>query len=173
MIKLKYLLQIVTVLLLTICFSISRLTAYVDEIRITPVVKAVEKAKTAVVNISTHEQVYERTNPFSGFGRDPFFDRFFNDFFDYGYQRKSVRTHLGSGVIIDSRGYVLTNWHVIKNSPELAVVFKPARGVELRKDLAFAARVVKFDEVTDLALLQIKKGPRDLSTLNLGNKSSI
>ena len=50
--------------------------ADVDDIRITPVVKAVENSKGSVVNISTHEQVFERSNPFSPFGSDPFFDRF-------------------------------------------------------------------------------------------------
>gem|GEM_PF-4067757 len=78
-----------------------------DDLRRTPVVKAVENTKSAVV---------------SSRQRDPFFDRFFDNFFDDRYHmQESVRTHLGPGVIIDARGYVLTNWHVIEKASAISV----------------------------------------------------
>jgi serine protease Do len=124
-------------------------SAFVDDLRRTPVVKAVENTKSAVVSISTHEQVYERANPFSSRQRDPFFDRFFDNFFDDRYQLKeSVLTHLGSGAIIDSRGYVVTNWHVIEKASAISV--------RTDEDKEYEAVIVGADSKSDLAVLRIK-----------------
>jgi len=76
---------------------------------------------------------------------------------------------VGSGVVISSQGEVLTNWHVLQGAKQLAVVFKPQRGVEVRKDLAFAASLIKRDQVADLALLKIQAPPQNLRVLPLGN----
>jgi len=119
-----------------------------DSIRVTPVVRAVNNVKTSVVNISTFEQVFERKNPFSSFGRDPFFDRFFNDFLDNSYNKKSVRTHLGSGVIINSEGYVITNWHVVERASTITVTTLDEK--EFHVDLVGA------DPKSDIAVLKIK-----------------
>lgn len=122
---------------------------FVDELRRTPVVKAVESAKTAVVSISTHEQVYERDNPFSSRRRDPFFDRFFENFLDDRYHmQESVLTHLGSGVIIEARGYVLTNWHVIEKASAISVTTDD--------DKEYKAVLVGADRKSDLAVLKIE-----------------
>jgi Do/DeqQ family serine protease len=144
---LRYCRFLIAFLILLFAFKIPTPGAYVDEIRITPVVKAVEKSKAAVVSISTHEQVYERANPFSSFGSDPFFDRFFKDFYDNRYQNKSVRTHLGSGVIIDSRGYVLTNWHVVEKASSVTI--------STSEDKEFEAALIGADPKSDLAVLLI------------------
>ncbi len=123
--------------------------AFVDDLRHTPVVKAVENTKSAVVSISTHEQVYERDNPFSSRRHDPFFDRFFENFMDDRYQiKESVRTHLGSGVIIEARGYVLTNWHVIEKASAIAVTTDD--------DKEYKAVLVGADRKSDLAVLKIE-----------------
>ncbi len=121
---------------------------FVDDLRRTPVVKAVENTKSAVVSISTHEQVYERDNPFSNRRSDPFFDRFFENFMDDRYPMKeSVRTHLGSGVIIEARGYVLTNWHVIEKASAISVTTDD--------DKEYKAVLVGADRKSDLAVLKI------------------
>jgi len=75
---------------------------------------------------------------------------------------------LGSGVVISSQGSVLTNWHVIQGASRIVVVFKPQRGAEVKKELAFAAMLVKGDPVADLALLQISTPPAPLSVLPVG-----
>ena len=84
-------------------------------------VKAVQETKAAVVNVSTYEKVKERVNPFSGYTGDPYFDRFFDNFMEPRYENKSIRTSLGSGVIIDEKGYLITNWHVVQNASTIKV----------------------------------------------------
>ena len=63
--------------------------------RESPVVKAVRKIGPAVVNISSRQEVRQRTNPFSGFSGHPFFDSFFKDFFDPDFERHYQRASLG------------------------------------------------------------------------------
>ncbi len=137
---------------------------YVDDIRVTPVVKAVKSTQKAVVNISTHEQVYERTNPFSSFGNNPFFDRFFNDFFDQGYRKKSVRTHLGSGVIIDERGYIVTNWHVIEKAASITITTEDEKEYE--------ASLIGADPKSDLAVLKISS-QKNFTKVPLGTSDNL
>jgi S1-C subfamily serine protease len=76
---------------------------------------------------------------------------------------------LGSGVVISDQGEVLTNWHVIQGASRIAVVFKPRKGVEIKKELAFAAMLMKIDQVADLALLKIQAPPQNVSALSLGD----
>ncbi len=112
------------------------------------VVKAVKKVSPVVVNISAEIEIRHRSNPFSGFGMDPFFDSFFRDFFDPGYERRYKRTSLGSGVIIDGkRGFILTNEHVIEKTGKISVVLKDGR--------EFEAQIVGADPDSDLAVLRI------------------
>ncbi len=112
--------------------------------RETPVVRAVAKARGAVVNIRT-EQVLRRDNSPFGFG-DSFFDQFFR-----GLLPPSSRTSqsLGSGVIIDKQGYVLTNAHVIAKASRIFVAL-PDREDEIE------ARLVGADQRLDLAVLRIE-----------------
>lgn len=84
-----------------------------------------------------------------------------------------TKNGFGSGIVISTDGEVLTNWHVIQNETHAAVVFKPQKGVAVRRDLAFAARLIKVDQVADLALLQILAPPPDLPVLSLGDLTEV
>src|SRR5208283_4006301 len=64
---------------------------------------------------------------------------------------KVTDSALGTGVIIDPAGYVLTNWHVINGFQAAIVIFKPAVGTEPDKDSAYGVNVVATDKVADLA----------------------
>ncbi len=101
-----------------------------------PVVLAVQKALPAVVNINT-EQLAER------YGRDPFED-LFRQFF--GEPRRGVHS-LGSGVIVDEDGWIVTNYHVVRRASKIRVTM--ADGTD------YEARLVSGDQKNDLALLKI------------------
>ncbi len=129
------------------------------------VVKAVRMVSPAVVNISSEYEVKKYTNPFSGYGIDPFFDSFFKDFFEPGFERKQKRTSLGSGVIIDGeRGLILTNEHVITKSEKITVVLKNER--------KFDAQIVGSDSDFDLAVLRINSNKK-LSAIEMGNSDNL
>ncbi len=116
--------------------------------RQSPVVQAVSRVSPAVVNISSSYEVRKRSNPFSGFGFDPFFENFFRDFFDPRFDRRYKRTSLGSGVIIDGkRGFVLTNAHVIERAGTIKIVMQDER--------EFEAQIIGADPDSDLAVLKI------------------
>ncbi|MBT8338676.1 MAG: Do family serine endopeptidase [Desulfatitalea sp.] len=127
--------------------------------RRTPVVTAVDQVGPAVVNISSEYEVHNRANPF---GVNPFFDNFFNDFFD---TRPQKRVSLGSGVIIDGkRGFVLTNAHVIDGAAAIRVTLKDERH--------FDVTVVGSDPDSDLAVLRIdSKG--SLPAVAMGDSDQI
>ncbi len=146
-------------------FQSAPTTSLAGKERENAVVKAVRKVSSAVVNISSEHEIHERTNPFSGFGLDPFFDSFFKDFFDPGYERRHKRTSLGSGVIIDGkRGFILTNEHVIEKTGKIAVVLNDGR--------EFEAQIVGADPDSDLAVLRItSKEP--LPNIEMGNSNDL
>ncbi|MBW1759504.1 MAG: trypsin-like peptidase domain-containing protein, partial [Deltaproteobacteria bacterium] len=129
------------------------------------VVKAVRRVSPAVVNINSEYTVRDRTNPFSSFGSDPFFDSFFKDFFDPGFERKYKRTSLGSGVIIDGKeGYILTNAHVIEKTGTIKVVLKDER--------EFEARIIGADPDSDLAVLRIHS-KTSLPAIEMGSSDDL
>jgi S1-C subfamily serine protease len=80
---------------------------------------------------------------------------------------------LGSGVIIDSRGYVLTNWHVISGHRYAAAILKPSTAAEISDPRTYVGEVVSQNSVVDLALIKIDKAPADLQAIPLGNMSDI
>ena len=128
--------------------------------RRTPVVIAVEKVSPAVVNINTEEVVRQRANPFSGLG-DDFFDQFFQDFFPpQDYKRQS----LGSGVIINQKGYILTNEHVILRASTIKVTLSDNR--------EFDAHLVGADSRSDLAIIKIDSD-KPLPFAQMGASSDI
>ncbi len=103
-----------------------------------------EQVLPAVVNISTRTRVTVQRHPLLD---DPFFRRFFDLPDD---QRRERKKHsLGSGVIVNAtRGYILTNHHVIEGADEITVT--------LRDQRQFSAEVVGADPEVDLALLRVK-----------------
>jgi Do/DeqQ family serine protease len=106
---------------------------------------AAESVK-AVTNISA-TQYAER--PYSPFANDPFFRRFFGADDPFG-GRSRRELSLGSGVIVSSDGYVLTNLHVIGGErPGAEVMVALADKREVR------AEIVGFDDLTDIALLRL------------------
>ena len=67
----------------------------------------------------------------------------------------------------------MTNYHVIRDAKRIAVVFKPERGVEVRKDLAYGAVPIKVDEISDLAMLKVEAPSRLLHPLSMGDISKL
>jgi serine protease DegQ len=103
---------------------------------------AARKAMPSVVNISTSKEVKLRRHPFMD---DPIFRRFFGDQLDGETQRTSS---LGSGVIVGSEGYILTNHHVIEAADEIEVAFNDGRQAR--------AKLVGADPESDLAVLKVE-----------------
>ncbi|MFP8967106.1 trypsin-like peptidase domain-containing protein [Pokkaliibacter sp. CJK22405] len=103
---------------------------------------AVEQAAPAVVNIYT--RTYQKV-PVHPLLNDPLFRRFFN--LPDSPTRDRIQSSLGSGVIIDSKGYVVTNHHVINNADEIKVALRDGREAD--------AKVIGSDQDADLALLKI------------------
>ncbi|MDF9409336.1 MAG: putative serine protease HtrA [Pelotomaculum sp. PtaB.Bin013] len=123
----------------------------------------VSRVSPAVVRIDTTEQS-------SGSGNlDPFFnDPFFRQFFGNQNLMPSqprVSRGLGSGFIVSSDGYILTNEHVINGADAIEVTLAG-------QDKAYPARKVGSDKDLDLAVLKIDAGA-ELPTVPLGNSDSI
>ncbi len=133
-----------------------------DPARRSLVVQAVERASPAVVNVSTEEVVERRSSPFP-FPEDPFFEEFYRDFFD-PRPRRFTRTSLGSGVIVDADGTILTNEHVVLRASRIRVALADER--------EFTARLVGADADSDLAVLRIDAG-RDLPYVALGRSHDL
>ena len=137
-----------SLLLGTILLNASFGFAHQEANRRTPLVRAIEKVGPVVVNINTEEAPSERRNPFRNFGGGQFgngiFDRFLQDLMpNFNQQRRS----LGSGVIINSRGYILTNEHVIGKAVRIKVTLIDKR--------EFDAHLVGADRKSDLAVIKI------------------
>jgi S1-C subfamily serine protease len=111
-----------------------------DPVLADPVVTAVQKVLPAVVNISTEQLV---TRQF----RDPFED-FWRQFFGQPRRPESNGGQsLGSGVIVDEDGWLVTNWHVVRRATKIHVV--------LADNTKYEARYVSSQGANDLALLKI------------------
>ncbi len=133
--------------------------------RETPIVRAVKRVAPAVVNINSEYEVRSRRSPFSGFSTDPFFDSFFKDFFDPGFERRYKRTSLGSGVIIDGkRGFILTNAHLIERTGTISVTLMDER--------EFKATIIGSDPDSDLAVLRVDSRER-LPSVEMGNSDDL
>jgi Do/DeqQ family serine protease len=122
-----------------------------------PVVK---RAAPAVVNITTRR--VQRTIP-SPFANDPMFRRFFGD--QMPGMGEKVQNSLGSGVIVDAGGIIVTNFHVIRGAEEIVVSLADRR--------EFEASVLRADERTDLAVLRIDAGAERLPFLEMKDSDDV
>ena len=127
---------------------------------------AVAKAEPAVVSIQTTKEMPNELHPLL---QDPFFKFFFNDPYGNDNQSKNnlpkqLQQGLGSGVIINKKGYVLTNNHVIKDAKSISVKLPDGRTSE--------ATVIGSDPTTDLAVLKVNN-LKDLPEIQLGSSENL
>ncbi|MFQ5723332.1 MAG: Do family serine endopeptidase [Terriglobia bacterium] len=127
------------------------------------------KVEPAVVNIRTEAVVRNEGRRRLPPGSPDPFREFFDRFFEFGPQERFQENSLGSGVIVDEDGYILTNYHVIQLGGRLADQIEVSlAGV----DETYPAEVVGFDQETDLAVLKIDAG-RKLPAAKLGNSDAV
>jgi len=126
-----------------------------DEIRLSyaPVVKRVAPA---VVNVYA-ARVVENRPMFD----DPIFRRFFGG----GGRHEQVQRSLGSGVIVDPAGLVVTNFHVIENADQVRVSLADKR--------EFEADIVLKDQHSDLAVLRLKDARERFAAIDLGDSDAL
>ena len=125
-------------------------------------VSVAERVRPAVVHIGTVQVARTRRAPAvpGPFADDPLFKDFFDQFFGRGPGRREEfhQPGLGSGVIIDKRGYVLTNLHVVRGADGVTV--------RLASKEEFRGRIVGTDAKTDLAVIRFEPGvPLTVATL--------
>jgi len=82
---------------------------------------------------------------------------------------KVSETSLGTGAILDSSGYVLTNWHVVSGYQSGIIFLKPAHGTDPPEGSAYGLRLIAVNKQADLALVKIEKPPVDLVGVKLGD----
>ena len=105
-----------------------------------------ERLMPSVVNISTTTTVTTNTNPFPGFQFPP--GSPFEDMFkEFGTPQKRKSAALGSGFIIDAKGIVITNNHVIQDAEDIVV--------RVGGDKEYKATIIGADPLSDIAVLQI------------------
>jgi serine protease Do len=124
----------------------------------------VKQDSPAVVNIATTQVIErrsrQRVNPDQN---DP--GDFFDHFFQFPDQGPVAERSLGSGVVVDEKGFILTNYHVIEQATKIQV--------KLPNDSTiYTAKVVGTDQDTDLAVIKID-ATRRLPTARLGNSDGV
>ena len=122
------------------------------------VVEAVERVSHAVVAISTEEKVRQRV--FTGDDAESFF----RDFFEPKYRDSMETTSLGSGVLIDDQGHILTNFHVVQRGARIKVALMDRR--------EYKAKVLGTDPDLDLAILKVDD-QEPLPFVKMGDSSGL
>ncbi|MDP4257650.1 MAG: trypsin-like peptidase domain-containing protein, partial [Bacteroidota bacterium] len=133
--------------------------------------KAASAAVPSVVHIKTTTK-YKQTSrgddprlqqdPFGGMFGGDLFRRFFGEGDGKSFQMPDQRAS-GSGIIISSDGYIVTNNHVVNGATEISVTLNNRRN--------YKARVIGTDPNTDLALIKIDA--RDLPVMSVGNSDDV
>jgi serine protease Do len=125
---------------------------------------AARAAMPAVVKISASKVVKAPTG-FSGEQMNPMFRQFFGG--EGGFEQQAPRSHreggLGSGVVISSDGYILTNNHVVDGATDVRVTLPDRR--------EFKAKVIGTDPKTDIAVLKIEAN--NLPVITVGNSAKM
>jgi serine protease Do len=137
-----------------------------------------EKATVSVVNISSTKVMKNEFGPGRGpgggmggpeggspFMDDPFFRRFFQLPPGQGIPQERRAQSLGSGVIVDDDGIVITNNHVVDSADEIKITLSDGR--------EFDAELVGSDPQSDVAVIRIKGNPSGLKPLPFGDSSSL
>ncbi|MBN9235418.1 MULTISPECIES: DegQ family serine endoprotease [Phyllobacteriaceae] len=114
----------------------------------------VKQTAPAVVNVYA-SQTAKVTSPFDG---DPFFEEFF------GRSMPRAQSSLGSGVLVDPTGVIVTNYHVIKGADEVKVALADGR--------EFTSKVMLKDESLDLAVLKIE-GDKPFPVIAIGDSDAL
>ena len=118
----------------------------------------VQRVQPAVVNVYAAKTVQNR-NPLLD---DPIFRRFFGA---PGQQPEQMQRSLGSGVMVDASGLVVTNNHVIEGADQVKISLADKR--------EFEAEIVLKDSRTDLAVLRIKDSKEKFTTLDFANSDEL
>jgi len=122
------------------------------------ITETVKNVSPSIVGINVIE-IREYKDPFFSFFDDPFFQRYFGNRGTYSQEVKG----LGSGYIISSDGYIVTNDHVAGNATKITVTLTDGR--------SFDAKVIGSDNASDICLLKIDG--EDLPFVSLGNSDDI
>ncbi|MGC2062768.1 MAG: DegQ family serine endoprotease [Thermodesulfovibrionales bacterium] len=118
--------------------------------------------KPAIVNISTTRTV--KIQGGADLFDDPFFRRFFGDQFNRQRQPRERKSEgLGSGVIVSSDGYIVTNYHVVKEADEIKVTLADKK--------EYHGKVIGSDPKTEISIVKIEA--KDLPTLPWGNSEKL
>ncbi len=121
-----------------------------------------ESVVPSVVTITSEKLVQPANNPSQFFGNDPFFRHFFG-MPNQGQQAPLKERAMGSGVIVNPDGYVLTNNHVVQGADELTVILSDGRRLD--------GKVVGTDPSTDIAVVKVEA--KDLPAMPFGDSDKV
>lgn len=119
---------------------------YADNPRFSPLVKAVEDSRDFVVNIHTEKNASDNSD-----------SRFFN-------QKSRRVSGMGTGIVVDERGYIVTNYHVIHEVDKITVTLSDGETV--------SARPVSFDRKHDMAIILVNAS-KALTVMPMGTSSDV
>lgn len=126
------------------------------------VTQAVNKVGSAVVRIDTERLI---TRPNNSFFEDPFFERFFGSELPIQPPSEELLKGQGSGFIVDSKGIILTNAHVVDKADKVTVTLNDGR--------QFIGEVKGTDKITDLAVVKVETKGETLPVADLGNSDLV
>ncbi|MDR1285500.1 MAG: Do family serine endopeptidase [Campylobacteraceae bacterium] len=124
---------------------------------------SVANAKKSVVNIATKSTITVNNRQPDFMFNDPFFRDFFKNS-PFSQPQKRESTSLGSGVIISSNGYIVTNNHVVNGADEIVVTLSS-------DNKEYKAKVVGLDSKTDLAVIKIEE--KNLQAIAFANSDNL
>ena len=128
----------------------------------------VKQSIGAVVNVSVEQKVVNSRMRPRGPGEPMDPNDFFERFFGQRPPQQRQGMGVGSGFVISTDGYVLTNHHVVENADKIRVKFPEDSGGE-----EYSAKVIGSDARTDVALLKIDGGKNNFVSLALGNSAEL